>query len=194
MATAWVALLREHDALRRRGRVDRRRRRRQARGRRVFAVFADPADALAAAAAISRAMTTLATRATPNGAGPDRPPHGRRPDDRDGRDYVGIDVHYAARVAAAANGGQIAVSDTTCAASAAGPRRAEPHVESGPRRLKDFEDPRPIHLLVIPGAADDDRPLRTIDAPTNLPTPPTNFVGRDDDLETLARLLAGRGS
>ena len=62
-------------------------------------------------------------------------------------------------------------------------------VSVGPRRLKDFEDPRPLHLLVVPGAADDDRPLRTIDAPTNLPTPPTTFVGREDDLATLGSTL-----
>ena len=83
----------------------------------------------------------------------------------DGRDYVGIDVHYAARIAAAANGGQIAVSETTRDCVGSRVPDGLSLTSMGPRRLKDFEDPRPIHLLVIPGVADDDRPLRTIDAP-----------------------------
>ena len=185
----WVAILREHDALvdaavsGARGSVIKH------EGDGTFAVFADPADALAAAAAISRAMTTLAigdAEAVRVRIGL-HTGIGRTTDD--GRDYVGVDVHYAARIAAAANGGQIAVSEATreCIGSAIPDGLSL--TSMGPRRLKDFEDPRPIHLLVIPGIADDGRPLRTIDAPTNLPTPPTNFVGRDDDLETLRDIL-----
>ena len=152
----------------------------------VFAAFGDPADAVAVAAAFSRALAGL-----------------RDDDDRprarvrigihtgDGRltesgaDYVGIDINYAARVSAAANGGQIALSEETCLALAGRLPEGTQLVDVGPRRLKDFEEPRTLHLLVVPGAADDDRPLRTIDAPTNLPTPSTNFVGRGADLAAL---------
>ena len=152
----------------------------------VFAAFEDPSAAVAAAVAFSRALAGI-------------PDVDDRPRARvriglhtgEGRltgtsgDYVGIDIHYAARVSAAANGGQIAVSDATFAALDGRVPDGTRLVTVGPRRLKDFEDPRPLHLLVVPGAADDDRPLRTIDAPTNLPTPPTTFVGREDDLATL---------
>ena len=163
----------------------------------VFAVFAEPAGALIAAAAFSRSLGETGS------TGPSAPDALPRPRVRigihtgdgqlteRGSDYVGIDVHYAARVAAAANGGQIAISDATHARIAGRPPDGTRLIAMGPRRLKDFDDPRPIHLLAIPGIADDERPLRTIDAPTDLPTPPTNFVGRAGDLERLRSILAG---
>ena len=189
-ADGWAALLGEHDRL-----VD------AAvaavggsivkhEGDGVFAAFGDPAAAVAAAVAFSQGLAGL-----------------RGDDDRqlarvrvgihtgDGRltgsggDYVGIDVNYAARVSAAANGGQIAMSDRTREALAGRLPEGTRIVEVGARRLKDFEEPRTLHLVVVPGAADDDRPLRTIDAPTNLPTPPTNFVGRETDLAALAAAI-----
>jgi len=191
---AWAALLRDHD--------------RTAddtmtvaggfivkhEGDGVFAAFPDAVGAVTAAVAFCRA---LADESGPDAGGSARPRirvgihsgDGRLTDS--GMDYVGIDVHYAARVAAAANGGQIALSETTRARVAADLPPGTHLVAMGPRRLKDFEDPRPIHLLVIPGVASDARPLRTIDAPTNLPTPPTNFVGRDGDLAALREILAG---
>lgn len=156
----------------------------------VFAAFAESSAAVEAAVAFGRALASLHDEE-------DRPRarvrmglhtgEGRLT--AAGRDYVGIDVHYAARVAGAANGGQILLSDTTWTGLAGGVPDGTHIVSVGPRRLKDFEDPRPLHLLVVAGAADDDRPLRTIDAPTNLPTPPTNFIGREDDLATLASVL-----
>ena len=189
-ADQWEALLGRHDLL-----VDRAVRDAggvivKHEGDGVFAAFADASGAAAAAVGFSRALAE--TRADD-----DRPRARVRIGLHTGEgrltgssgDYVGIDIHYAARVSAAANGGQIAVSDATV--TALGDRIPEGTrlVSIGPRRLKDFEDPRPLHLLVVPGAADDDRPLRTIDAPTNLPTPPTTFVGHEDDLATLASTL-----
>ena len=157
----------------------------------VFAVFANALEALTSAVAFCRALHD-----EPWPAGQERPHvrlgihtgEGRLTDT--GLDYVGIDVHYAARVSAAANGGQIAISETTRERVAATLPAGTQLISIGPRRLKDFTVPRPIHLLVIPGIADDGRPLRTIDAPTNLPTPPSNFVGRDDDLATLREILS----
>ncbi len=190
-ADPWEALLGRHDLLVDRAVTDAGGVIVKHEGDGVFAVFADASDAAAAAVGFSRAL--VATR------GDDDQPRARVRiglHTGEGRltgssgDYVGIDIHYAARVSAAANGGQIAVSDATV--TALGDRIPEGTrlVSVGPRRLKDFEDPRPLHLLVVPGAADDDRPLRTIDAPTNLPTPPTTFVGHEDDLATLASTLS----
>jgi class 3 adenylate cyclase len=134
----WVALLREHDV-----RID------EAvsaagghgvkhEGDGTFAVFAEPADALAAAAGISRAMTRLAiddaeTLRVRIGV---HTGIGRTTDD--GRDYVGIDVHYAARIAAAANGGQIAVSETTRECVGGEIPDGLSLTSMGMRRLKDF--------------------------------------------------------
>ncbi len=188
----WINFLRDHDALVDRTVADAGGIIVKHEGDGVFSAFAEPLSALVAAAAFSRALGA--------DLGPDGQPRakvrigihtgvGRLTES--GQDYVGIDVHYAARVAAAANGGQIAVSEATLAATGGAIPDGTRLVAIGPRRLKDFEDPRPIHLLVVPGAADDERPIRTIDTPSNLPTPPTNFVGRDGDLAELGSILAG---
>jgi predicted ATPase/class 3 adenylate cyclase len=155
----------------------------------VFAAFPDALGALTAAVIFSRALheQAFADQARPRVRIGVHTGEGRVTES--GQDYVGIDVHYAARVSAAANGGQIAVSEAARDRLAGSLPAGTQLLEMGPRRLKDFEDPRPIHLLVIPGIADDERPLRTIDAPTNLPSPPTNFVGREDDLAALRGIL-----
>ena len=113
----------------------------------------------------------------------------------DAEDYVGIDVNYAARIAAAGNGGQIVVSRAlvdalpVSGASIAGLADVE-LTEDGLRAVKDFDEPLPLYRLVVPGAADDARPLRTTDAPTNLPGDVTELVGREDELIRLADDLA----
>ena len=56
-------------------------------------------------------------------------------------------------------------------------------IDEGFRRLKDFDEPRRLYRLVVPDVADDDRPLRTVDLPTNLPESLTSFVGREADIE-----------
>ena len=61
-------------------------------------------------------------------------------------DYVGIDVNYAARIAAAGNGGQIVVSDALVATLPRGLARLAgladvELVDDGPRAVKDFETP-----------------------------------------------------
>ncbi len=63
-------------------------------------------------------------------------------------DYVGIDVNYAARIAAAGNGGQIVLSDALVATLPRGLTALAGLadvvlVDDGPRAVKDFEDPRP---------------------------------------------------
>jgi predicted ATPase/class 3 adenylate cyclase len=106
-------------------------------------------------------------------------------------DYVGIDVNYAARIAAAANGGQIVVSDALVGAiggPAAAPGGAR-LVDEGLRIVKDFDEPARLFRLVVPGAADDDRPLRTLDAPSNLPQAATALIGREDEVEQVATAL-----
>ena len=100
-------------------------------------------------------------------------------------DYVGIDVNYAARIAAAGNGGQIVVSRRARRRPAASTGRRSPAcadvelADDGLRSVKDFDEPLPLYRLVVPGVADDARPLRTTDAPTNLPGDVTVLVGRD---------------
>jgi predicted ATPase len=95
--------------------------------------------------------------------------------------YVGADVHLAARVAASGHGGQILVSGSTAALV------SEPLLDLGTHRLKDIAEPVGIFQLGD-GAFP---PLKTI-SNTNLPHPPSSFVGRERELaEVIARIDGG---
>jgi len=166
----------------------------------VFAAFGEPAAAITA---IVTAQEALAAAPFDGGAtvrvraglhlGVGR----LRSDPAPGaaEDYVGIDVNYASRIANAANGGQVVLSaplvaalgPAVASADDAGGRRL---VDEGLRIVKDFEEPARLYRLVIPGAADDDRPLRTIEAPSNLPQETTALVGREAEVARLAAELA----
>jgi len=110
--------------------------------------------------------------------------------DGEPEDYVGIDVNYTARIAAAANGGQIVLSDALVAVLPGDLNRLTGMgdvelVYDGPRSVKDFDAPVPLHRLVVPGVADDPRPLRTTDFPSNLPGEVTTLVGRQGEIDGL---------
>jgi predicted ATPase/class 3 adenylate cyclase len=106
-----------------------------------------------------------------------------------GDEYVGLDVHRAARIAAAAYGGQIVVSSATRALV----QRSLPEGVSvrdlGECRMKDFADAEAIYQVVVPGLQDAFPPLRTLDAPTNLPEFPTSFVGREGELNRVREVV-----
>jgi predicted ATPase/class 3 adenylate cyclase len=106
-------------------------------------------------------------------------------------DYVGIDVNYAARISAAGNGGQIVVSESLAAAIRDALDGDATLSDEGLRAVKDFEDPQRLYRLVVPGAADDPRRLRTLDPPSNLPGAVTQLVGREGEIARLGDLLAG---
>jgi predicted ATPase/class 3 adenylate cyclase len=164
-----------------------------------FAAFASPGPAIEAIVAGQRA---LASRDWPGGVtvrvraglhlGDGRIRHRETPADPE--DYVGIDVNYAARISNAANGGQVVLSDPLRNALGAELgtilARTDAHVlDEGLRRVKDFDEPARLHRLVIPGAADDRRPLRTLEVPSNLPREATSLIGRETDIERLAGAL-----
>jgi predicted ATPase/class 3 adenylate cyclase len=96
--------------------------------------------------------------------------------------YVGADVHFAARVAAAAHGGQVVFS----AATARDLGDEVEVVDLGEHRLKDIDEPVPILQL----GGEEFPPLATI-SNTNLPHPASSFVGRRDELDEVIELVAG---
>ncbi len=108
--------------------------------------------------------------------------------DADGS-YVGGDVHRAARVAGAAHGGQVLLSETAAAlAAGATPAGVAIH-DLGEHRLKDLR-PERLAALEIEGLASDFPPIRALDArPNNLPSQLTSFVGRERELEDAVALL-----
>jgi predicted ATPase len=93
--------------------------------------------------------------------------------------YVGVDVHRAARIAAAGHGGQLLISAATASLVETDGLR-----ELGEHRLKDFDEPVPLFQL----GDDDFPPLKTI-SNTNLPRPASSFVGREKEVAEVASLL-----
>lgn len=100
--------------------------------------------------------------------------------DRANGQYVGLEIHRAARVAAAAHGGQVIL--TAAAVSAA--REGGAYRDLGTHRLKDFPEPTHLFQLVDEQApAREFPPPRTLDIrPTNLPATDITVIGRDDEI------------
>ena len=93
--------------------------------------------------------------------------------------YVGIDVHRAARIAAAGHGGQVLVSQST--RDLAGTDALH---DLGEHRLKDLSAPERIYQL----GDGDFPPLKSLNQ-TNLPIQPTPFIGRERERGELLALL-----
>jgi predicted ATPase/class 3 adenylate cyclase len=101
-----------------------------------------------------------------------------------GAKYVGIDVHRAARIMAAAHGGQVLVSETTAPLLAGTSLR-----DLGLHRLKDLLAPTRVFQLLADGLADEFPPPRSLYR-TNLPTAAWPLVGRELELDRLRRLVS----
>jgi predicted ATPase/class 3 adenylate cyclase len=108
-----------------------------------------------------------------------------------GEDYMGLDIHLAARIAAAAHGGQILLSETVRHLVADAVPNGVSVRDLGRHRLKDIE--RPVHLwdLIIDGLPEEFPAIRSLDArPTNLPLQRTSFIGREREVAEVTTLLA----
>ena len=148
-----------------------------------FVVFTSATDAVSAALA---AQHRLSSYTWPDGAAlrVRMGLHTGEPT-RHEDDYIGLDVHRAARIASAAHGGQIVVSAST--ASLIGDRLPEVRLKDlGWHRLKDIPQPEHILQLVAHGLAQDFPPLKSLGTPTNLPPFPTPILGRDGELAEIA--------
>ena len=144
-----------------------------------FVVFTSATDAVSAALAAQR---RLAASDWPDGAKVRvrMGMHTGQPTRLEG-DYVGMDVHRAARIASAAHGGQIVLSATT--AQVLADQSAELEVKDlGWHRLKDIPEPERIMQLVADELPQEFPPLKSLGTPTNLPQAPTPIVGRDGEL------------
>ncbi|MBA3778335.1 MAG: tetratricopeptide repeat protein [Chloroflexi bacterium] len=108
-----------------------------------------------------------------------------------GDDYVGYEVHRAARIAAAGHGGQIVVSDPTRALIQGSLPPGTTTTDLGRHRLKDLGDGEQLYQLTVEGLASEFPALRSLDqTPNNLPTQLTSFIGRRRELEESRRLLS----
>ncbi len=93
--------------------------------------------------------------------------------------YVGMDVHQGARIAAAAHGAQIIASAKARAAAGAEFR------DLGMHRLKDFDEP--VRLYQVNDG--EFPPVRSLNV-TNLPSPASPLIGREQEVGDVAGLTS----
>jgi predicted ATPase/class 3 adenylate cyclase len=156
----------------------------------VAAVFGAAADALQAAAAAQRVFQSTAH--------PDvgtikvrMAVHSGSAEERDG-DYFGPPLNRAARLMSAAHGGQVLASLVTERLAAAMLTDDLSLRPLGEHRLKDLAQPEQVFQLTIEGLDSEFPSLRTPDiVPNNLPVMPTSFVGRDQELAEVEKLIRG---
>jgi predicted ATPase/class 3 adenylate cyclase len=116
-------------------------------------------------------------------------------------EYASLEVHRAARVAAAAHGGQILCSEATALAVTAWSPQLVPAGQGGDTagvdllalgafRLRGFDDADRLFQLVAPGLERDfPRPRTPGAAAHNLPAAVTSFIGRRTEVAELTGLV-----
>jgi class 3 adenylate cyclase len=105
--------------------------------------------------------------------------------------YVGIDVHRAARIAAAGHGGQILLSDVTHGLVVRDLPEGVSLLDLGEHRLKDLAYQHRLFQVVAAELPADFPPVRSLDAlPNNLPRQLTSFIGREKEMAEIKGLLS----
>ena len=142
-----------------------------------FVAFGDAAEAVAAAIEGQRALapTGIRVRMGLHIGAPSLTEEG----------YVGIDVHRAARVAAAAHGRQVVITRGVR-------ERLDDTFELrdlGEHRLKGISEVEWLFQPVIPGLPVEFPPLKSLST-TNLPMPARRLIGRSSELASVSGLLA----
>jgi predicted ATPase/class 3 adenylate cyclase len=110
-----------------------------------------------------------------------------------GDSYVGLDVHRAARIAAAGHGGQVLLSSATSELVRAGLPPELGLRDLGEHRLKDLARPERIFQLMIDALPAEFPPINSLETPSNLPVQRTSFVGRAREVARVKELLRGPG-
>ncbi len=103
--------------------------------------------------------------------------------------YVGMDVHRAARVAGAAHGGQVVVSDATAHLVQGHLPKAVWLRDLGAHQLKDMPVPERLYQVAGEGLQEEFPAPKSLGTATSLPVPATPLVGRDGELEELTAVL-----
>ncbi|GAB1643246.1 adenylate/guanylate cyclase domain-containing protein [Krasilnikovia sp. MM14-A1259] len=157
-----------------------------------FVAFSSAAAAVAACIAVQRALAAYGW------PGPESMPRVRiglhtGPATPVGGEYTSAEVHRAARVAAAAHGGQVLCSEATvlAAGTTSSPGDGVDLLDLGLYQLRGFDDPERIFQVVAPGLERSFPRPRTPGAPRhNLPAPVSSFIGRRSELAELTALVA----
>jgi predicted ATPase len=147
-----------------------------------FVAFARPSDAVAAATDAQRRLTG-AVRARMG-------LHTGQPQVAGDR-YLGLDVSRAARICAAAHGGQALLSQAMRDLVEDELPEGVSLRDLGEYRLKDLTSAQRLSQIVVAGLSDEFPPLRTLEnRPTNLPVQPTPLIGREGELAAVAELVS----
>jgi predicted ATPase/class 3 adenylate cyclase len=158
-----------------------------------FAVFSSPRACVAAALQVQQVLAAHAW------------PGGERVQVRMGIHFgeaaktatgpVGLEVHRAARVAAAGYGGQVLVSEAAAVLVRDGLPEGAALVDLGMHRLKDLGRPERIFQLQAPGLPVGFPPLRSLGnpaLPNNLPAELSAFIGRAREVAEVRALVESR--
>jgi predicted ATPase/class 3 adenylate cyclase len=153
-----------------------------------FTAFARTRDAVAAAVATQRTLArhswgegiTIRVRIGIHTGEPELTAEG----------YVGIDVHFAARLMNAGHGGQVLLSQTTRDLLIHNLPDDVALRDLGEHRLKDLSYPQHLFQLVIANLPSDFPKLSTQDTYTNnLPVHPSPLIGRKNELARILYLM-----
>jgi predicted ATPase/class 3 adenylate cyclase len=107
-----------------------------------------------------------------------------------GDNYVGLDVHRAARLMATAHGGQIVVSEATHALVRNDPPADVSFLDLGTHRLKDLAHPERVFQIVHPDLPSEFPSLRSLEGfPNNLPAQLSTFLGREETLGAVQKVV-----
>ena len=155
-----------------------------------LARFDEPAMAIDAAIAAQRELAKL--NRTPGSEIRVRMAlHSGTAQARDG-DYFGPALNRVARLLAIGHGGQVLLSAVTVSLAGDGIAVDAEVVELGDHHLRDLDQPEHVFQLTAPGLQRDFPPLRSIGSvQSNLPSQATSFVGREQELEGVRRILSG---
>jgi predicted ATPase/class 3 adenylate cyclase len=108
-----------------------------------------------------------------------------------GGTYLSMDVNRAARIGAAAHGGQVLMADSTRGLVEHALPEGVSLRDLGFHGLKDLPHPEKLHQLVIDGLPSDFPPVNSLGTrPNNLPLQLTSFVGREREMAEANRLLS----
>jgi predicted ATPase/class 3 adenylate cyclase len=156
-----------------------------------FVAFVRASDAIAAAVSAQRA---LASQRWPEGVDV-RARIGVHTGEAEVRqdDYVGLDVHRAARICAAGHGGQVLISSSTRELVADELPVDVALKDLGEHRLKDLDRPEHLFQLVVGDLPAEFPALASLPpgsgGANGLPPSPNRTIGREDDVQAIADWL-----
>jgi predicted ATPase/class 3 adenylate cyclase/DNA-binding CsgD family transcriptional regulator len=111
---------------------------------------------------------------------------------RDEGNYMGATIIRTARLRAIAHGGQVVLSSVTHDLAIDQLGNDVDLVALGTHRLKDLARPEDVWQITDPSLPSEFPPLRSLDTiPNNLPVQLSTFVGRLDEIATVATLVRG---